>query len=118
MQRDELRLRLEDEGRQAAQRLTEASEELADIVTAARYANIDDEHDPEGSTIAYERARVTALVADARAHLSAIDHAVERLDAGEHGRCAVCGRPISTTRLRALPSADRCVTCAAGHPKG
>jgi hypothetical protein len=32
-----------------------------DIVAAAEVSNTDDEHDPEGTTIAFERAQVSAL---------------------------------------------------------
>src|ERR1700761_9750279 len=60
--------------------------EFNDIVTAAQAANTDDEHDPEGATIAFERQHVVALLDQAREHLAAIDEALTRLGAGDHGR--------------------------------
>ncbi|HEX3751587.1 MAG TPA: TraR/DksA C4-type zinc finger protein [Streptosporangiaceae bacterium] len=86
--------------------------EFSDIVTATQAANTDDEHDPEGATIAYERQHVVALLDQARGHLTAIDEALARLDAGGYGRCETCGQPIAPERLAARPTATRCVPCA------
>ena len=87
--------------------------ELARIVDAARDVATDDEHDPEGATIAYERARTSALVEQAQAHLAAVDAAVLQLDDGSYGRCVSCGGRISAERLEARPVAVTCITCAA-----
>jgi RNA polymerase-binding transcription factor DksA len=72
----------------------------------------DDEHDVEGSSVGFERARVTALLASAQARLAALDDAQARLDDGTFGRCEVCGGPIGDERLAALPDAVRCVACS------
>jgi len=37
--------------------------------------------------------------------------ALERIESGSYGTCAACGRPISTERLIAVPSAITCVAC-------
>jgi len=89
--------------------------EFSDIVAAAQAANADDEHDPEGATIAYERQHVVALLEQARAHLAAIDEALARLEAGGYGRCEGCGQPIAPERLAARPTATRCLACASGR---
>ena len=57
--------------------------EFSQIVAASQADNADDEHDPEGATIAFERQHVAALLAQARDHLTAIDEALARLDAGD-----------------------------------
>lgn len=72
----------------------------------------DDEHDPEGATIAFERQHVAALVSQAREHLTRIDAAMARLAEGSYGRCEDCGRPIGAARLAARPVATRCIGCA------
>ncbi|MBN1206276.1 MAG: TraR/DksA C4-type zinc finger protein [Myxococcaceae bacterium] len=41
-----------------------------------------------------------------------IDAALERMKAGEFGRCARCGGPIGRHRLRAIPEARYCLTCS------
>jgi DnaK suppressor protein len=51
---------------------------------------------------------------EARAEISAIRAALERLDNGTYGACAGCGDLIAEARLRALPFAITCVDCAAG----
>lgn len=48
-----------------------------------------------------------------RAELVAIDHALDRIAGGADGLCRSCRRPIPEARLRALPTADTCVACAA-----
>ncbi|GAA4629112.1 TraR/DksA family transcriptional regulator [Cellulomonas oligotrophica] len=80
-----------------------------DVVEAARGANVDDEHDPEGATIAFERAQLEALAADARRRLVEVDAALDRVAAGTWGRCEVDGAPIDDARLAARPTATRCV---------
>ena len=100
--------------RQAAvARLAALQREFADIVAATAAANTDDEHDPEGATIAFERQHVAALLSQAREHLSHIESALRRVDEGSYGVCERCGRPIPAERLTARPSAATCVRCAA-----
>jgi RNA polymerase-binding transcription factor DksA len=82
------------------------------FVEASRDTNADDEHDPEGATIAFERSQVGALTAQARSHLAAVDAALRRLEDGTYGRCEVCGRAIPDERLEARPTAATCVGCA------
>jgi DnaK suppressor protein len=83
-----------------------------EVVAASADANADDEHDPEGSTIGFERAQVAALTASARRTLEEVDAALDRLAAGTYGTCLRCGRPIAPARLAARPTATLCVTCA------
>ena len=41
-----------------------------------------------------------------------IEDALRRIDAGQYGRCETCDGAIGRQRLRALPEARRCFTCA------
>jgi DnaK suppressor protein len=86
--------------------------ELAGIVESSEGANADDEHDPEGATIAFERQRVASLLEAARCHLGALDAARDRAASGSYGTCEACGGRIGDERLEALPAATRCVACA------
>lgn len=72
----------------------------------------DDEHDPEGVTIGFERAQLLGLLAGARDEIAALDRAADRLRDGTYGRCSRCGVVIPEVRLEALPAAETCVTCA------
>jgi RNA polymerase-binding transcription factor DksA len=83
------------------------------VVAASRDTNADDEHDPEGTTIAFERSQVGALVRQAQHHLVEIEAAMNRLDAGKYGICELCGGPIGEGRLGARPVARTCIQCAA-----
>ena len=99
--------------RQAAlARIGALQREFTDIVATAATANGDDEHDPEGATIAFEREHTAALAARAREHLADLDAALARLDAGRYGTCVRCGAPVSPARLEARPAAATCIACA------
>jgi DnaK suppressor protein len=110
---DEVRGRLDAEQALVVDRLAALTGDYAAVVAASLDTNADDEHDPEGATIAFERSQIGALAAQAREHLAEIVRARERLDAGTYGICESCGRPIPAGRLEARPTALRCVTCAA-----
>jgi DnaK suppressor protein len=93
-------------------RITALRREFQGIVDAAADANADDEHDPEGATIAFERAQVAALLAAAEDHLADLDAALARLAEGGYGNCQRCGQPIAPARLAARPAARTCISCA------
>lgn len=95
-----------------AARLGQLRGDFDGMVAASRDSNADDEHDPEGATIAFERSQVGALIRQAEARLQEIGGALAKLADGTYGGCEVCGQPIPADRLAARPSATRCVACA------
>jgi RNA polymerase-binding transcription factor DksA len=99
-------------------RIGSMSAEFDDVVEATAGANSDDEHDPEGSTIAFERARIAALLREAHASLRDLDDALERLGAGTYGVCDRCGSSIAAERLAARPATRTCIGCAAASLPG
>lgn len=113
MDLERVRSRLEAERERTLGRLAGLTGDFDAVVAASRDSNADDEHDPEGATIAFERSQVAALVRQARLHLVEIDAAAARLDAGEYGACEQCGEPIGEDRLSARPVARTCIRCAA-----
>jgi DnaK suppressor protein len=68
---------------------------------------------------------VAALIADLdQAELSrdvdelrGLEAARERIAGGDYGVCVDCGRDIGFERLRAAPSAIRCIACQTLHEK-
>ena len=82
------------------------------LVEASRDSNADDEHDPEGQTIAYERSQLAALTEGLRARLAELDAAAARVEGGTYGGCEVCGEPIPAGRLEARPTARTCLAHA------
>ena len=65
----------------ALQRVAALEREFAGIAEAASAGGADDEHDPEGATLAFERQHAAALLERAREQLAAIDAALGRLEA-------------------------------------
>ncbi|HET9023410.1 MAG TPA: TraR/DksA family transcriptional regulator [Burkholderiaceae bacterium] len=49
--------------------------------------------------------------------LRAIDAALARIEDGTYGRCTRCGGEIGEARLRANPSAERCIACQTAYEK-
>lgn len=109
---DDARRRLAAEREQALARLTSLTGDHDAMVAASRDTNADDEHDPEGATIAFERSQIGALVRQVRHHLAELDAADLRMAAGTYGLCEGCGSPIGDARLEALPAARTCIRCA------
>jgi DnaK suppressor protein len=103
---------LDDERQAARTLLATLTRDFTGIVAASADSNADDEHDPEGSTIAFERSQVGALIEQAERRIAEIDAARARVDEGTYGRCEVCGKPIADQRLEARPVARTCVECA------
>jgi RNA polymerase-binding transcription factor DksA len=87
--------------------------ELDEIVESVSLSNNDDEHDPDGATNGYERAKATALLRRAEERLVELDRASGRLRDGTYGRCELCGGEIGAERLDALVATTTCVVCAA-----
>jgi DnaK suppressor protein len=83
-----------------------------DDIASASAGGADDEHDPEGSSTAFDRQHVAALLDQAEEHLAEIARAQERLERGGYGRCEQCGRPIAAERLAARPATSACIECA------
>ncbi|MDQ4046941.1 MAG: TraR/DksA C4-type zinc finger protein [Actinomycetota bacterium] len=89
----------------------------ADIVSAnaaRQNSNVDDEHDPEGATIAFELSQASALLDQSSSGLAQIEAALERITAGTYGSCAVCGEQIAEGRLEARPWTPFCLLHASG----
>jgi RNA polymerase-binding transcription factor DksA len=112
---DRSKLILEEARDAALARLASLRAEFDCIVEAAADANGDDEHDPEGATIAFERSRTASLLAETESALIDIEAAMARISsgAGTYARCEVCGGDIGAERLEARPATTLCVHCAA-----
>ncbi len=107
-----MRERLNAERADALARIAVLEADFARLVEAGDRTNIDDEHDPEGTTIAFERAQLAALLDQSQARVGDLDRALESLSGDSYGVCESCGQPIPEGRLLARPSARTCVACA------
>ena len=90
---------------------------LESVIAATADTAADDEHDPEGTTLAVERGQIVAQLERSKVRLDELDVAFDRLERGTYGICEVCGEPIAAVRLEALPAARMCVTCAGRNPR-
>jgi DnaK suppressor protein len=115
MEEAAVREALEGERGTTLARIGAMSAEFDEIVVAAAGSNSDDEHDPEGSTIAFERAKTGALLLEAQAYLREVDLALTRLDAGTYWTCEGCDGQIAPERLAARPATRTCISCAAAQ---
>src|SRR3954471_16265674 len=75
-------------------RIEALSGDVDAVIEAASDVAADDEDDPEGATIAFERRGVGALLEQARVHWGDIDDALRRIDDGRYGGCEICREPI------------------------
>jgi DnaK suppressor protein len=67
----------------------------------------------------YDQAGVNSILSELSRHdernwneLREIDRALDRIAEGEYGICVACDEPISSARIKVLPYALMCVTCA------
>lgn len=108
----ELRTLLEVLRREANARTESIAGTLAELTHDRSSQSDDDEHDPEGVPLSAEWSRLTGLLDSAQEELQQVDDALLRMDAGDYGVCANCGRRIPIARLRVRPFATLCVPCA------
>jgi RNA polymerase-binding protein DksA len=103
---------LDEERLATLERIETLTSTLEGVIESSAGANADDEHDPEGSTIAFERAQVISLLGESQSQLAEIDQALVRIGAGDYGLCVRCGNAIGAERLMARPAATLCIECA------
>lgn len=74
------------------------------------------EHSSDSAEQAQERENdevVDAIGVETREALAAVKAALQRIDEGSYGRCTQCGGDIAPDRLKAMPEATSCISCAA-----
>jgi len=68
-----------------------------------------DNHLADTASETYERELDEGLEEDAQDQLREVEAALQRLEAGEYGTCAVCGKTIPVERLEAVPWTTLCI---------
>ena len=111
---ERFRTLLQEERRRKLALLPALRRDISSVNAARQDSNVDDEHDPEGATIAFELSQASALLEQSRRGLAQVEAALERIDAGTYGICAVCGEPIAEGRLEARPWTPYCIRHSAG----
>ncbi len=68
-----------------------------------------DNHLGDTATVTYDRELDYSLEENAEQVLTEIDAALQRIEDGTYGICAICGRPIGEERLEARPWTTLCI---------
>lgn len=68
-------------------------------------------HMADMSSDAYERELSANIASSEQEVLYQIDEALKRVDEGAYGTCQECSKPISLSRLRAVPYTSQCIAC-------
>ena len=68
-----------------------------------------DENFADSAQVSAEMGENLSLAANFRDQLQEVEAAVARMDDGTYGLCEVCGNPIATPRLEAMPSTRFCI---------
>jgi RNA polymerase-binding protein DksA len=104
---EEIKQQLVAKRQELLQRVSEIQKDL-------RNENNPIEKDFEEQAVQMENEEVlSALDAEGRATLLKIDHALQRIEAGNYDICAMCDTKIPIERLRVMPYTELCVDCAA-----
>ncbi len=111
----EVRAALTQERASTAARIASLTGDFDAIVAATADVATDDEHDPDGATVAFERSQAAALLEQARVHLADVDRALVRVGDGSYETCERCGGEIGAARLQARPVARTCIACASAR---
>ena len=91
------------ERERARLRVAALEREFAGLAEAASAAGTDDEHDPEGATLAFERQHAAALLEAAREQVAAVDDALRRLARAGTGCANGAGSPSGPNDWRLAP---------------
>ncbi|WP_111721521.1 TraR/DksA C4-type zinc finger protein [Homoserinimonas sp. OAct 916] len=114
-QRARFRALLEEQREADRSNAFAATRNMQLISDARQDSSTDDEHDPEGVTLAFERSSEAAMVQRSERGVAEASAALARLDDGSYGLCEECGNEIATARLEARPATTLCIECARRH---
>ena len=106
---DELKRMLEDRRREILNEVQSKIKDVRSEGTANLTTGVVDAEETSVSDI--QEDIELALIQMKAETLTRVNEALERLKAGNYGRCNECGDEISPQRLRALPFAVRCKDC-------
>jgi RNA polymerase-binding transcription factor DksA len=115
---ERFRILLEEERARKLALLPALRADISSASAARLDSNVDDEHDPEGATIAFELSQASALLNQSSAGLAEVEAALKRVSDGSYGACSVCGRPIAEGRLEARPWTPYCIEHASAGRGG
>ena len=72
-------------------------------------------HMADAGTDSYEREKGFHLMNREADYINFLNLALQRIDSGEFGICAMCGKKIPEERMMEVPNATKCVSCKEGE---
>ncbi len=96
---------LEDMGFQMDAQVSKTIRESTGDISSYSY------HMADQGTDAMEREKAFMLASRSGRLIYHIDEALRRIENDEYGKCFECGKPISKSRLTAVPHARLCIEC-------
>jgi len=96
---------LEDMGHQMDSQVSTTIKESTGDISSYSY------HMADQGTDAMEREKAFMFASRSGRLIYHIDEALRRIDDGTYGKCVVCKKDISRTRLKAVPHARMCIEC-------
>jgi RNA polymerase-binding protein DksA len=106
-----LKQRLLEERERVSREIAELDADLSESLEEISGESPYDQHMAETAAVTLDREIDLTLQENARATLTQIDRAMEKLENGSYGRCDKCGKPIGQGRLDIAPFATLCVDC-------
>ena len=87
-------------------------QQLVGLSHAVHEANVGlGNHMAEDATAAFDQATTVSLRRGHELTLRQVERALQRMAAGNYGRCDRCGDEIDFARLKAVPHAMLCMAC-------
>lgn len=68
-------------------------------------------HMADMATDHYDREFSLGIATSEQKAIYEVDEALKRIEDGTYGVCAICDKPISISRLKAVPYAKYCISC-------
>jgi DnaK suppressor protein len=110
---ERFRVRLEDERERLQTLIEEYERELEEArLTESSSDRSPDPGNAEAGSMKFEYEKELSIEQNTINLLGKVDHALERVAAGQYGLCESCGNSIPLERLDVLPYTTLCVTCA------
>jgi DnaK suppressor protein len=111
MDKARIRTRLEQERErlQSVRRDLRGDPETTADATSLGELSTYGQHPGDIGTEVFEHEKNVSILEQIEAELSDVDAAMERLEAGEYGRCQACGKQIEPARLEQRPFARFCL---------
>lgn len=112
---DELKKRLEDERERLTKELSQLEESaptIGEVKEGSPYGKKE-----EGAAEAFELEKRLALQSRLTQALGEVEHALNKFEQGNYGKCDSCGKSINVERLEVFPQASLCLNCKVSQGK-